>query len=54
MKRNDSQEHFEEWLKEWVYDVPDFDAYLDKVGRDRLEKLAEMELDNVNMAGREC
>jgi len=29
----------EAWLKEWVYDVPDRAAYLQKLGADRLAKL---------------
>ena len=49
MRQNDNQEHFEEWLNEWVYQVEDFDAYLNKLGRDRLEKLRELELDNYQM-----
>lgn len=34
------------WLDEWVYNVADFEEYLDKVGRDRLAKLQEMEQEN--------
>lgn len=30
----------ESWLDEWVYQVPDRSAYLQKLGQDRLEKLA--------------
>ena len=33
------------YLKEWVYDLPDHQAYLEKVGQERLEQLA---------AGRAC
>jgi acyl CoA:acetate/3-ketoacid CoA transferase alpha subunit len=29
------------YLKEWVYDLPDHPAYLDKVGRARLDELVE-------------
>jgi glutaconate CoA-transferase subunit A len=29
----------EAWLEEWVYDLPDRQAYLDKVGKERLESL---------------
>ncbi len=46
MLYNRTQEDFEKWLKEWVYDVPNWDAFLDKLGRDRLEKLVRMEQDN--------
>lgn len=46
MKANATQEGFEAWLDEWVFGVKDFDEYLDKVGRDRLNKLTEMERDN--------
>jgi glutaconate CoA-transferase subunit A len=28
------------WLEEWVYDLPDRNTYLEKLGRDRLEQLA--------------
>jgi acyl CoA:acetate/3-ketoacid CoA transferase alpha subunit len=29
------------YLREWVYDLPDHQAYLDKVGRERLDRLVE-------------
>lgn len=43
---NATHEGFEAWLDEWVYGVKDFDEYLEKLGKDRLEKLTKMELDN--------
>ena len=51
MKSNDTHENFEKWLEEWVFGVEDFDRYLDKVGRDRLQKLTEMEHDNYRIEG---
>ena len=33
-------------MDEWVYGVEDHKQYLDKVGRDRLAKLQELEQDN--------
>ncbi len=30
---------FEQWLREWVLDVPDHAAFLERVGRERVEKL---------------
>lgn len=33
------QEATEEWLSEWVYNVPDRTTYLQKLGRDRLDGL---------------
>lgn len=44
-----TQEGFEGWLDEWVFGVKDFEEYLDKVGRDNLDKLVEMEKDNFNI-----
>jgi glutaconate CoA-transferase subunit A len=29
------------YLKEWIYDLPDHQAYLDKVGQERLDRLVE-------------
>ena len=29
----------EAWLQEWVYDVPDRPAYLEKLGQERLDSL---------------
>lgn len=49
MMANNTQEGFEKWLDEWVYGSKDFDAYLEKLGPDRLAKLAEMEQDNYNV-----
>lgn len=46
MLYNNTQEEFEKWLKEWVHDVPNWNAFLDKLGRDRLEKIVQMERDN--------
>jgi glutaconate CoA-transferase subunit A len=34
-----TEESFAAFVKEWVYDVPDHDAYLDKLGASRLLKL---------------
>lgn len=34
----------QEWLEEWVYGVPDRQAYLDKLGAERLQALAPGEL----------
>jgi hypothetical protein len=28
-------------MQEWIHDLPDHQAYLDKVGRERLETLVE-------------
>ena len=36
----------EAWMEEWIFGVRDFDAYKEKVGRERLAKLQEMEQDN--------
>lgn len=49
-KRSRDQESTEAWLQEWVYDVPDRAAYLQKLGRERLAQLAPGELwaDGVN------
>lgn len=49
MMADNTQENFEQWLNEWVYGVNDFEEYLDKVGKDNLAKLVEMELDNYNI-----
>jgi glutaconate CoA-transferase subunit A len=34
------RETTEAWLKEWVYDVPDRAAYLEKLGRETIDKLS--------------
>lgn len=34
----------EQWLQEWVYDLPDRAAYLEKLGQERLEALAPGEM----------
>ena len=46
MMKNKTHEGFESWLKEWVYDLADFEEYLEKVGRERLAMLKKMEHDN--------
>lgn len=46
MLYNKTHEGFEQWLKEWVFDTNDWDGYLDKVGRERLGKLVQMEIEN--------
>lgn len=38
-KRTKTQEGFDEWAKEWIFDLPDYDAYLEKLGFGRLEKM---------------
>ena len=38
-KRTRTQEGLDDWIQEWVFDVPDHDAYLKKVGLDRLETI---------------
>jgi hypothetical protein len=37
-----TEEGTEAYLKEWVFDLPDHEAYMDKVGRDRLEALRKL------------
>lgn len=39
-KRSRDQVATEAWLQEWVYDVPDRAAYLEKLGQERLNSLA--------------
>lgn len=46
LKTTGSQAQIDRWLDEWVYGLKDFDEYLEKVGRDRLARLTEMEHDN--------
>ncbi len=46
MLYNKMQESFEQWVKEWVIDTGSWQGYLDKLGHDRLNKLAQMEHDN--------
>ncbi len=43
-KRSRDQAKTEAWLQEWVYDVPDRAAYLEKLGQERLESLAPGEM----------
>jgi len=38
-KATRSRAGFEAWLQDWVFNVPDHAAFLDRVGRDRVEKL---------------
>jgi glutaconate CoA-transferase subunit A len=38
------QTQTEAWLQEWVYDVPDRAAYLEKLGKERLDGLAPGEM----------
>jgi glutaconate CoA-transferase subunit A len=38
------QTQAEAWLQEWVYDVPDRAAYLEKLGKERLDGLAPGEM----------
>lgn len=38
-----TREGFLAWLDTWCFGIKDHDAYLDKVGRERLRKLAEIE-----------
>lgn len=38
-----TREGYLAWLDEWCYGTKDHDEYLDKVGRDRLQKLADIE-----------
>ena len=49
-KLSRDQEATEAWLHEWVYDLPNREAYLAKLGQERLDKLApgEMWSDAVN------
>ncbi len=54
MLDNQTQAGFDKWLKEWVFDIPDWNAFLDKLGRDRLEKLMRMERDNYNIPNLSC
>lgn len=43
-KSSREQETTEAWLKEWVYDIPDRAAYLEKLGRKTLARLSPGEL----------
>jgi hypothetical protein len=36
-----TDEGAQEYLKEWVYDLPDHQSYLDKVGGERLDRLVQ-------------
>lgn len=46
MLANNTQEGFDAWVKEWILDCADFEEHLSKIGKDRLNKLVEMETDN--------
>ena len=46
MKMQRTREGILAWMDEWIYGVKDHDEFLDKVGRERLAKLREMEHDN--------
>ena len=41
--RSQSREGFLEWLQEWVWDCPDHQAYLDKLGERRIQALGIIE-----------
>lgn len=43
VKQSASREGFLEWVNEWVYDLPDHEAYCKKVGWERLKKLEQIE-----------
>lgn len=49
-RRSREQAATEAWLQEWVYDVPDRAAYLQKLGEERLAQLVpgELRADGVN------
>ena len=36
-----SEDSAQAYLQEWIYDLPDHQAYVDKVGVDRLERLVD-------------
>jgi acyl CoA:acetate/3-ketoacid CoA transferase alpha subunit len=41
VEASETNETAQAYLKEWVYDLPDHQAYLGKVGRERLDRLVE-------------
>jgi len=43
-ERSQEQSATEAWLQEWVYDLPDRKAYLQKLGQERIDGLAPGEL----------
>ena len=43
LKKFRTREGFLQWLDEWVYGLPDHDAYCEKVGWKRLQALARIE-----------
>ncbi len=49
MLYNKTQEGFEEWVKEWIIDTKTWNGYLEKLGKDRLDKIVQMERDNYNI-----
>jgi glutaconate CoA-transferase subunit A len=38
---SETEETAKAYLQEWVYDLPDHQAYLEKLGRERLDSLVE-------------
>lgn len=46
MKYNQTHEGFQEWLQEWVFDMHNHQEYLEKLGRDRLDKLRRLEVEH--------
>jgi len=41
-----TREGFLQWLDEWVLNIKDHDAFLEKLGKERLDRLRELEHDN--------
>ncbi len=41
-----TREGFLKWLEEWIYNLDDFSQFVEKVGKDRLNKLRIMEQEN--------
>ena len=41
VEASDTDEGARAYLQEWIYDLPDHQAYLEKVGQERLERLVE-------------
>jgi len=46
VKQSQTQEGYDAFVKEWILDTGSWDAFLDKVGRERLERLVRMEREN--------
>lgn len=40
MKGSETQESFDAWAKEWIFDIDKRDKYLDKAGRKKLEEIS--------------